>query len=180
MSGPTLSSASGRIWLDSVAPTASEEFAEQGNFWLTTSNNQFWMCTDGTPEALVWGKLVSGSQVQMIKTAIDATATGATTLFTTRAGSARFYPTYAHVKLATVSGFVAAAALSIGSNSATFDNISVITALTGLSTANDFFRTILNAIPSSIAASTDVKANVTTAAIATTYTVDVFLVGFYL
>lgn len=53
-----LSTASGRIWLDTVNPGLSEPSVEQGNFWLNTVSTALYLCITGTKGSQVW-KLIA-------------------------------------------------------------------------------------------------------------------------
>lgn len=85
-----------------------------------------------------------------------------------------------HVK--SVTGFVAVASISIGSNSASFNNAMAITAL-GTATAADAFvaqtsLVVLDSAADLTASGLQVK--VTTAAVATTMTADIHVEGYFL
>ena len=108
---------------------------------------------------------------------IDGTTLATSTLGTTE-GASRFTPLYISIQLQSTSGFVVAAALSIGTN-AGVDNILPITTLTGISSANLMINLPLVAIISTVAASTAISLKITTAATATTYVLKASLIGFY-
>ena len=111
---------------------------------------------------------------------LDGTTAAATSLFTTENAGQRFYPTAAYVTLRSVSGFVTVATISLGTNAATYTNIVAAGALTGLSAANQYEPlTLVSGVVSSVAPNTAIFCNVSIGAVATTYKLDLDLVGFY-
>jgi len=111
---------------------------------------------------------------------LDAATMASTQIYTTLNGTQRFYPTDIVIAGKTVTTFVAVATLSIGTNSATYNNILTAQALTGVTAANKMLRfsLALTAIDS-IPPNTAIFANVSVAALAAAYTVDVYVVGYY-
>ena len=98
-----------------------------------------------------------------------------------------FMPINMIVMLRAVSGFVSVPTVSIGTNAPDYNNILPASALTGLDAIGEYFRLALGTqigttgtyrgmSPSSSVA---IKANVTSAAVATTYDVEVQIVGAY-
>lgn len=110
---------------------------------------------------------------------LDATASATTTLFTTLNGTQGFYPTRAYAHPRTITTFVAVPTLSIGQNSATYNDIVTATALTGLNSTALFIPLVM-AVPSVVVAvNTPIKVVVTVGALAAAYRVDIHLFGFY-
>jgi len=107
---------------------------------------------------------------------VDGKTTGATLIFTP---TSKFTSTQVTVELTTVSGFISAASFSVGSNGASYNNILAITALTGLSTVNNYINVPIVSLSSTISAGTGIYVNVTTGATATTYIIKVSITGFY-
>ena len=113
-------------------------------------------------------------------TSVDAKTVAATQIGTTLANTVlRFHPMFAVIYLKTVDTMLAAATLSFGTNASTYNNIIAATAMTGLTTANDMFRSDITGVVASIASGTAIFVNVTVGATATTELIDVFLYGYY-
>lgn len=111
---------------------------------------------------------------------VDLKTVAATTITTTRADLGRFVVISAWVLCKTVSGLVTAATVSIGQNSATYNDIVGAGAIAAaLSVANLYVPLTLVAAPISVPASTAIKGNVTIGAVATAMTGDFWVVGFY-
>ncbi len=112
---------------------------------------------------------------------LDAKATGATLIGTTPNDGTRFYPVSVVFSVSSANTIAVAPALSIGQNSASYNDILAITTLTGVTAANNIIQTPLAAtLISSIAANTGIYVKVTTGATATTCLIDIHLIGFYL
>lgn len=97
-----------------------------------------------------------------------------------------FMPIFIIVHLRAVSGFTSVPTLSIGTNSPNYDNVIPTSAMTGLDAVGEYFRvpvgtSLAGGVFRGIApsASVSLKANVTVAAVATTYDVEVEVVGAY-
>ena len=113
------------------------------------------------------------------KFSIDAKTTGSTLLFTTKSNE-RFYPTSITMEVTAASVIVGVCTLSIGTNSATYNNILAATALTGMTAANKVVSMNLTSLViDSIAASTGVYVNITVGATATTKTIKITIHGYY-
>jgi len=86
----------------------------------------------------------------------------------------------AHVK--TASGFISVASLSMGSNSASFNNVMAIAPLTGASTVDSTVaQSLLVVLTGAVDLTTSgLQFKVTTPAVATTMTVDVHVTGHFL
>jgi hypothetical protein len=114
---------------------------------------------------------------------IDGTVlNGTTKIFTTDASSGRFYPTSIVCECVSTSGFVVVPSVSIGTNSASYNNVLAITVLTGSGAANLYVGSTPTGIIAgggSIPAGTDVVLKVTTAATATTFVIKAIIMGFY-
>jgi len=112
---------------------------------------------------------------------IDAKATGATTIGTTRDSGERFVPLYVVVELTAAAALTIVPTISVGTNGASYNNLLVATALTGISATNNV---VILAIPPSVITSvppgTPIKVNITIGATATTATVRVDVVGYYI
>lgn len=111
---------------------------------------------------------------------MDGKTTGTTTLFTTDNGTERFYPIITIFEITNGSAILSVGTISVGTNSATYNNIQAAAALTGLTATNNIimFNSALSAI-SSVAANTAVLSNITVGFTATTATLKVTIIGFY-
>jgi hypothetical protein len=107
---------------------------------------------------------------------IDATTGGAVSLFTTENNGRRFIVVSINVVCTAANTASVGASVSIGTNSASYNNIVAIAA-TSLTSANTFLG--LTILPVSIAPNTAVKVNITTPAIAISQSLRVDLVGYY-
>jgi hypothetical protein len=105
---------------------------------------------------------------------VDGKASGVVSLFTV---DKSLHPIAVRCKLKVVSGFVSACTLSIGTNAATYNDLVLATALTGLATVSTFLAVPLISPVLVIAAGTLVRANVTVVAIGTTYSLELHLLG---
>lgn len=122
-------------------------------------------------------RISTSNIVTFTLTGVDATATGATLIDTTESG--RFVPIFINLEATNVVGFTSVPSVSIGSNSPNFDDLLAITALTDVDTTNETTSPPLVSPYISHPSSTGLSINVTTAAVATTYTLRVTLVGIY-
>lgn len=139
--------------------------------WLVQSDGANWDLVNANPQPL---------DVSMEVIAVNAKTVAATKIDTTRSSTRRFIPRYAIVYCRSASAITVPATISIGTNSATYDNILPATALTGVTAAQNYLHIPLGAAAiSGIAASTDIYVNVSTAATGTSQTLDVLLVGIY-
>lgn len=111
-------------------------------------------------------------------TGIVGTSTGATLIQTTDA-NLRFVPILIQIEATAITGLVTPASFSIGTNSATYNNLLAITAMTGITSANLMLQSNITALSSSVGASTGIYINVTTGAVGTTYTLRASILGFY-
>lgn len=116
--------------------------------------------------------------VAITKNGIDGKTTGATVIGTTDP-KMRFVPLYVSAEPTGVSGLVTVSSLSVGTNSATFNNILVATALTGAITANFLVNTPITALSPSVVPGTSISVNITVGAVGTTYNLRVSVIGFY-
>lgn len=114
----------------------------------------------------------------MTLTGLDGKTAASTKIDTTSIGL-RFVPMAIHIEPTTVTGLVSVSSLSIGTNSASYDNIVPITALTGLTSANIVLNLDPSLLSSSIATGTDIYVKITTVAVGTTYTLSISVLGFY-
>lgn len=108
---------------------------------------------------------------------IDGTSTGTTNLFTTQV--VNFRSMQLVIDLTSVSNFVTPPTISVGTNAGNYDNILPATILTGLSAGSTHILIQIEGIMPDIAQSTSVKLNISIAAVASTYTVDATIFGFY-
>lgn len=109
---------------------------------------------------------------------VDGTSLASTPIFTTENGR-RFRVLSTIFELTNTSGFVSVATCSIGTNAVTYNNILAVTALTAVSTANAGLQQNILTVVDSIAPSTEVRVNISVAAVATTYFLKVTLIGYY-
>ena len=107
---------------------------------------------------------------------VDGTAAAATLIFTP---GSTFTPTNVVVTLTSVSGFVSVSSLSVGTNATSYNNILPISALTGLIGANISLNIPIVSAISSVSGGTGVFVNITTPAVATSFVLEVSVLGFY-
>lgn len=145
----------------------------QGNRTTVTPSGDLSMAATGAfTLATGWSKLSV--------TGVNAKATGAATIGTTANNGLNFHPIFAFVESTAATSITIVAALSIGTNSTSFNNVLAITAVTGVSSANTFLQANLaTAVNSVIAPNTVVKVNITTAATGTSQTLSITLFGYY-
>lgn len=119
----------------------------------------------------------TNSRVQVFSlTGIDGKTTTSTLIFTP---TSTFTPSQVFFELTSVSGFVSVSSISIGTNSASYDNILPISVLAGMSGLNNVLLLSISSVISSVSANTGIYINVTAGAIATTYTIKCSIMGFY-
>lgn len=124
--------------------------------------------------------LISSNFALFSSTTIDGKSTGSTVIGTTRSnGSERFYTQIAQIFLVSSSGIVTPPTISIGSNSASYNNIITDTLLSGLNTNNDFYGFTATGVIPSLAGGTEIKVNISSGANATTYNIIALVRGFY-
>lgn len=113
-------------------------------------------------------------------TGIDAKVSGARSLGTTDA-TKRFYPIVFVIRVASANTISLVPSISVGTNATSYNNIGGVIALTGLTSVNKMLKQELavSAIDS-VAPNTQIFANITIGATATTMTVDVHVIGYYL
>jgi hypothetical protein len=92
-------------------------------------------------------------------------------------GVSEFIPSKIHFVCKTVTGFVSAPTVSVGTNSPNFNNIVTAAALTGLSTIDLVLPGILAGLPVIVRINDTIKARVSIVGVATTLTFDVFVEG---
>jgi hypothetical protein len=105
---------------------------------------------------------------------MDGKTAGAVDLFTTVKA---IHPLAIRTKLTVVSGLVSVCTLSIGTNAATYNNLILAVALTGLTTVGSYLQLTPVSPVLVIPAGTLVRANVTVVAVGTTYTLETALLG---
>lgn len=111
---------------------------------------------------------------------IDAKTLATTLIGTTANNGKRFYPFHVVIDCTAANTVSVVGALSVGSNSASFNDIIAISTLTGLSGANLFLHVPLTLIATSVAPNTGISVKVTTGAIATSQTMRVTVMGVYI
>lgn len=176
----TLSTASSRIWISADDPTSAEENIDQGSFWLNTTTGRVFQNLDPTAESQIWSPMAAGSLTEYPTYTVDATTTSTATFGPfVGTGSQTFVVERMFVRLASATGLVTPPSVSLGQNATSYDDIISSTLLTGLSTAGDYFiLTPSGAVPS-IPSSGTLTFNVQVGAVASTYAVDVLVVGYY-
>ena len=107
---------------------------------------------------------------------IDATTMGTTNIFSSL--TSNFRPLAYIVDLTSVSGYVSAPNITIGSNSASYDNLLASTSLS-LTSANTSEVIPCAGVISDIGSSTEIVLNVSAAADASTYLINITVIGFY-
>jgi hypothetical protein len=117
--------------------------------------------------------------VSFSMTGIDGTQLASTQIGTTENGTQSFYPLFACLALNGASAVTVVPSLSIGTNSATYNNILGTTVLTGMTSAGQMLHTNIVGAIGKVPANTPIYVKMVTAATATTATVDVHLFGFY-
>lgn len=116
----------------------------------------------------------TGNQDGFVSRALALTVATSTVVATP---DVRFLPTLVLFRVAVASGFVSAATLSVGTNAATYNNIIPGTALTGFNTADQLWGVLVPPLAVAVSAGTGIRVNVTVAAVATTLTSDVWILG---
>jgi hypothetical protein len=109
---------------------------------------------------------------------IDGTSTGETLIYTVPVGE-RCIVTGAVVRLTAVTGFTSVPDAGIGTTGGA-DDIFASSALTGLDTAQEFFGFSLGGLSNSIAGGVEIDFGIDVAASATTYTLEVQIIGYLL
>jgi len=111
---------------------------------------------------------------------IDGKTVANTTLFTTENGTERCYPVLAIVEATAGSVITVGPTVSIGTNSATFNNILAATSMTLVLLTNTMQVSLATGVlPSSVAANTAVTVRVSVGAVGTSQTLRVTLLGYY-
>lgn len=110
---------------------------------------------------------------------VNAKNTGATLVGTTENGTARFYPVMVVFEMTVASVIAIVPTVSIGTNSATYNNILAAAALTGMTTANSMICSSVVGAVNSVAPNTGINVNVSVGATATTATLDIHVLGYY-
>lgn len=108
---------------------------------------------------------------------IDGKSSGSTLFFTSEVANYRCL--YLVLDLTTVSGLVTASTVSVGTNASSYNNLLSGTLLTALSSASSSIVIPMTGVAPDIAGATNIYLNVSGLAIATTYTFNATLVGFY-
>jgi len=116
---------------------------------------------------------------QISKKGISYTGVASTQIGITENGTERFFPLFCVITVSSATLLTIAGTMSVGTNSASYNNILVATAMTGLTGLYNMLTMNLTTLVSSIAANTPIFVNVTVGATATSSTFDVYLFGFY-
>lgn len=114
--------------------------------------------------------------IRYVKTGIDVKTTGTTTVCTTDSGR-RFHPLFVIFEMTAASSLTVGATLSLGVTAAAYADI--VAAVVIGTAANKMLPNAITALVDSIPASTDVKVNVSVAAVGTSGTARVDLLGYY-
>lgn len=120
--------------------------------------------------------------IMMKKSGVDGVALAATKIGTTdaTATATKFYPLFAIVRVTAANTLAVTGALSIGTNSASYNNILPITTTTGLLAVGQVSIIPLSVTAATVVdASTDIFVKVTTGMTASSATIEVSLVGLY-
>ncbi len=118
--------------------------------------------------------------VKRSTTSVNGKTTGAIKVFTTENVPLNFYPVLVTYRAVSVTGVTTPPTISVGTNTSSYNNISSGSLLsTLLATLGATSGQTINAVSMPITASTDIYANVTIGALATTYTIYVEVIGFY-
>lgn len=110
---------------------------------------------------------------------INATSTGATLVGTTLGGSQTFHPLFVVFKMINANTIAVVPIVSVGTNSAIYNNVLALTTLTGLTSTGVMLPSNIVAAIGSIPASTGIFVNIGTGATATTATLEVHVFGYY-
>ena len=110
-------------------------------------------------------------------TGINGKNTGVTTLYTTPSAN-KCVITRIDLHITSASSITVVAALSIGQNSATYNDIVVATTLTGFNALDQIYRMSPSGVFVSVPSSTAIKLNITVGATATTMTFDAIIHGY--
>jgi len=108
---------------------------------------------------------------------IDATVQAATLMGSPLPGG--FRVTHLFIDLTSVSGLISAPVISLGKTSSSYNDIIPATAMTSLSTASNSYVIPVSGLIVDMINGDGLYFNVSTAGVATTYTIDVTIEGFY-
>jgi|ERR1043166_1370814 hypothetical protein len=113
---------------------------------------------------------------------IDGKTSGAVTVGTANGGGASqsFYPVHILIIAHTITALITPVTISVGTNSSTYNNLLAATLLSSSLNATNLMQVLsLAAASPVIAHNTDIKVNVTSIAVGTTYTFDIKIFGWY-
>ena len=122
---------------------------------------------------------LKGSHFKAIVKNIDAKVTGSTLIFTTDGGSKRFHPSSVRVLVSAANTVTLVPIVSVGTNATSYNDLLGATTLTGMTGVNNMQNYLLTLLINSVAVSTGIYINVSTAATATTCNIDVAIFGDY-
>lgn len=117
--------------------------------------------------------------VSFIKKGIDAKTTGATKMGTTENGTERFHPIFAVINVSAANTIAVVPTLSVGTNGASYNNILVAAAMTGLSALHTLLKSDIVGATGNVAPNTEIYVNISVGATATAMSLDVHLFGYY-
>jgi hypothetical protein len=151
---------------------------------VTADNGQLAYCMDIQSTFIFNGTTWMPSARTVVKKStvnINGKTTGATSIYTLEASNLKFYPIIVIIRAVNISGVTTAPTVSVGTNSTSYNNIATASLLnTILSTIGATGGSPNMATASyPISGGTSIFANVSIAAIATNYTFNVEIVGFY-
>lgn len=156
----------------------------QANMPTVSLQGDFCYCVDTGLVFIFDGQFwTPSSKVQVKKSTvtIDAKTTGAKLLYTLESSSLNFYPTQVVPRNSNISGVTTGPTISIGTNSTNFNNIAssglLSTLLSTLSAGSGVPQQ--TSFSPALAGGTQIFADVTIGALATSYSVKYDILGFY-
>jgi len=110
---------------------------------------------------------------------INLKNTGATLISATKSNAGNFYARVIRVVITSATAITVPATISIGTNSTSYNNILVATALTALTTVDTILTIPLAAVSSLVASEGEIYANVSVAALGTSISATIDIIGDY-
>jgi len=165
-------------YTSSLAPTPLDSSYPIPTLWQTPDGHMYQLL-DNTDSAAVWVQipLTNECKVSATLSSLNGKNTGSTKVFTPSVGN--FFTTGVSFSLTSVSGLVVAPTVTVGTNASSYDDILPVSALTLLTTVNNYLYIPITTQSKMASSGTDIFVKVTIGAIATTYTLSVSLSGFY-
>lgn len=111
---------------------------------------------------------------------IDAKIAGNSLIAHVPQSKGPFFVEFVAARLAAISTLTTVPTVSVGTNNPNYDNLVAATPMTGINVVNNLARPSLVAKSGIVPADTDVYVRVSIGAVATTYTIDVSIIGFFL